>query len=345
MAIGADLFGRASVIRAVCGGGLACPQPRCGILGNVRFPSPWLGGLWWLLAAASVALAVGSSCTLELDTAISCGDGYVDEDAGEECDPGDPDSFEDVCGDSESDSDRLRCDPVTCQKLDDDFYCGRCGDDQLQRMTAQGEEECDGPDLGAAVCPSGVGEPKCLLDCTLDYSPCWACGNGVLDPNEECDLPQGGLIGPPRSCTELVPLTGKPYTSGFYNYCGEDCLFRRTGCGYCGNGVMEGPVAVDLVGGVSRDEFCDEGDVDDTKVNEAFPNSACEEGQRPVVACNDDCSDVELITPVRCCRVRGEPCPDNEDPVRCCFEIDNPTEPEACQPSLSPSGAWQQVCF
>ncbi|MEX1367595.1 MAG: hypothetical protein AB1Z98_30985 [Nannocystaceae bacterium] len=290
-------------------------------------------------------LMVGSSCTLELELGISCGDGYVDEESGEECDPGKPSSFESSCMDAGFEGVPGGCDPSTCELLNTEFDCGRCGDGELQPMTVEGEEECDGLDVGFMVCPGGVGVPTCRTDCTLDYSQCRTCGNGVLDPNEECDLPQGGLIGPPRSCTELAPLTGKPYTSGFYNYCGEDCLFRRTGCGYCGNGVLEGPVAVDLVGNLSQDEFCDEGDLDDAKVDEQFPNSMCGEGLRPVVVCNEECSDVELVTPARCCRISGAPCPNNEDPLRCCFEIDNPDEAEACQPSLSATGTWEQVCL
>lgn len=65
-----------------------------------------------------------------------------------------------------------------------------CGDGVIN-----GDELCDGEDLGDATCASvgvpGNGELLCNPECAFDTSQCVKCGNGDLDPGEDCD--DGGL--------------------------------------------------------------------------------------------------------------------------------------------------------
>lgn len=64
-----------------------------------------------------------------------------------------------------------------------------CGDGAIN-----GDELCDGDDLGDATCASvgvpGNGELLCV-DCAFDTSQCVKCGNGDIDPGEDCD--DGGV--------------------------------------------------------------------------------------------------------------------------------------------------------
>jgi len=77
--------------------------------------------------------------------------------------------------------------PVTCLpsclgwSYDACFHCGN--------GIREGLEECDGADIGAAVCPEGStgGSPVCTPSCDIDDTPCVLCGDGNLDPGELCD--------------------------------------------------------------------------------------------------------------------------------------------------------------
>ncbi len=63
-----------------------------------------------------------------------------------------------------------------------------CGDGIIN-----GDEDCDGDDMGGATCADydlGVADVlMCNIDCTIDTSQCPGpdCGNGILDDGEECD--------------------------------------------------------------------------------------------------------------------------------------------------------------
>jgi len=106
-----------------------------------------------------------------------------------------------------------------------------CGDGVLE-----GDEECDGTELGRASCVDigfDDGVLGCTNACTLDVSACvlFECDNGVLDPNEDCD---GARLGG-ESCE----------SQGFYSGdlgCTEACTFDTAGCNdapVCGNGIIE----------------------------------------------------------------------------------------------------------
>ncbi len=216
-------------------------------------------------------LILAPGCTLELDTEIACGDGFVDRTAGEACDPESPASFEDACKDIDP-ARNGACDPTTCR---------------------------------------------------LDLRACLAsCGNGALDPGEECDpatdAPSGpDVFGSQRSCTTLLATdTGTPYVGGETSRCQPDCQWDRTPCHRCGNERIEG------------EEVCDAGRVDLNDVD-AFCLSACvrpEDDERPNVVrcaarCAEDCMGYDTADQaLGCCIPTGEPA---HAGIPCCaFEED-----------------------
>ena len=104
----------------------------------------------------------------------------------------------------------------------------RCGNGVVE-----GEEVCDGTDLGGASCEDfgEQGVLGCHTDCTLDRTGCSAlCGNGVLDGSEACD---GSDLGD-TTCQTL----------GFYGgtlSCGSTCQLDSSACdGFCGDVVVNG---------------------------------------------------------------------------------------------------------
>ncbi len=98
-------------------------------------------------------------------------------------------------------------------------------------------EECDQEDLGGATCESlGFfgGQLLCDVSCLLDTSNCLllppTCGNGELDPDEECD--GADLAG--QTCQSLG-------FGGGALACSQDCAFDTTACtsSQCGNGQAD----------------------------------------------------------------------------------------------------------
>jgi len=143
-------------------------------------------------------LVLSSSCLLELDKEKSCGNGHV-EPGVEECDPGVPSSYEDLCEDPDREA---SCRPVECT-IDLSGCEDPCGNGVVDLF-----EECDpaqvtvpseGPTLGngPALCAELALQPEepyisgqlrdCLPNCRWDREPCGYCGNEALDPGEVCD--------------------------------------------------------------------------------------------------------------------------------------------------------------
>jgi cysteine-rich repeat protein len=154
----------------------------------------------------------------------------------------------------------------------------------------QSGEECDGADLGGQTC-EGLGFPggtlACAADCTLDTDRCnpAKCGDGLVGPDEKCDV--GGIDGapPPGFADETCQTRGFP--AGGTLACTGDCSAIVTvphcatstavaclrasdcpndeacvaGCVQCGNGFVD------------AGEECDEG-----SANGSGPNR-----------CRDDC--------------------------------------------------------
>ncbi len=286
-----------------------------------------------------IGCAAGNACLIELDRVIACGDGHVDEIAGEQCDPADPPSYLAACVGTSRPFGIGACDPDTCQLIITAEQCAKCGDGIID---VEAGEQCDGSNNGVA-CP-GSGTPSCTL-CRVDYGNCDTCGNGMIDEGEECDFAssRGGGIVSPRPCAGSMsqaplrsPYMTFPYTSGSTISCLPNCTFDRSSCGYCGNGGIDPPLRNSLYNdAVTLAEVCDGDDLDTALLADEYP--ACAQiGALANVACDSDCLDhVPRAGPV-CCLDAGEACPQDGDSLRCCFEYAHPEVEDACLPVLDP---------
>lgn len=302
-----------------------------------RLDSPRVGPVraWSVLLGAGLGAALGAACTLQIEPRISCGDGYVDEDAGEECEPGVPSTYENACRDINRPYGTAACDPYECTIINDLAQCALCGDGFVDELFG---EECDGDQLNGQSCQGGAGTLQCNA-CRLDYSACRSCGNGEIDAGEECD-PNAppDTLGSKPSCAMLDSPYGDalPYSSGLPGSCGEDCRWKRTTCGYCGNGSLETDgYVVDFDGSMALPERCDGQALDDDALEEAIADSTCTSTSadlRPVVECATNCRDFILVDlPQPCCYRADASCPTNDSLFRCCHELEHPEALEHCQ--------------
>jgi cysteine-rich repeat protein len=123
---------------------------------------------------ATREICLGGSCNLSI-----CGDGFLDAVRLEECDDGNA-----VAGDG--------CEATTCT-----FSCGAdadCGDEEA----CNGVETCDPASHACAPGAEVAGGTLCTMPggeaggCRSGSCVRRACGNGLLDPGEECD--DGNLV-------------------------------------------------------------------------------------------------------------------------------------------------------
>ncbi len=322
--------------------------PRCGMASTTparpaatpEAPGPRAG--WSVLLGAALGAAVGSACTLTLDKGRSCGDLYVDEEYGEECEPDLPDSYANACVGTTRPRGAAACDPESCTIVNTREQCAVCGDGIVDEDLG---EECDGDNLNGVVCPGGVGTLQCS-QCRFDTTYCQQCGNGILDEGEECDpnADPDDLVQSRPLCKDLEPYTlGKQYTSGQASGCRDDCRWDRSTCGYCNNGQIEKSALVDD-GVVATPEQCDGEDFDDDALEETFANSVCANVDAdlwPTIRICEGCFEITYAEDPRepCCVRPGSACPEEGGPLRCCSEIDldvDPTDegeppPERCQ--------------
>lgn len=120
-----------------------------------------------------------------------------------------------------------------------------CGNDMKE-----GDEECDGNDLGGLTCVDfgfQDGSLVCADDCTLFTNACSTCGDGQIAATEACDGNNfGGL-----TCVDLG------YAGGTLT-CSPDCSqVLETNCQQaptCGNGALDPGEACD--GGNLNGEDC-----------------------------------------------------------------------------------------
>jgi hypothetical protein len=102
-----------------------------------------------------------------------------------------------------------------------------CGDGVIN-----GNEECDGSQLGGKTCQSQGfqdGTLSCTDNCTFDTTGCSNCGDGILNGHELCD---GNQLGGKTCMTE--GFVGGQLT------CTSDCAsFDTSACHNCGNGVID----------------------------------------------------------------------------------------------------------
>ena len=295
-----------------------------------------------LLPGAGALLGALLGCTVGLPHRIACGDGYADAEAGEECDPQDPQSFARACEEREGLAGQARCDETTCQIVTSPELCAVCGDGAISPG-----EECDGDNLRNKKCPSGHDQVTCdPISCTFDLSECPRCGNGVLDPGEECDWNlAGGGFTQTVACATLPPLGEidyKPYTRGDVpiTACSQSCLLSRKPCSFCGDGEVDpahsdvGPSGVSIVRGA---ELCDGDAVDDEALSD-FCRTICKSSPddapsslalRCGASCGAECRSFTApeiegnpLAEAGCCVRGGESC----DPaIPCCYDLDNGT--------------------
>jgi hypothetical protein len=282
---------------------------------------------WGVLLGAGLGAALGWACTLSVDDGISCGDGYVDREAGEDCDPADVDSYIHACVGTSRPDGLAACDPQTCTIINTLEQCAVCGDGRVDGTLG---EECDGDELNGQSCPGGVGTLQCGPSCRFDLSACRSCGNQRIDAGEECD-PNASLDvltqGKP-TCAELEsPYPNRPYTDGFPGSCRDDCRWERTTCSYCGNGELDDTAFIDLERTTVKPEVCDGHDFDHVTVESDLSASLCTRADpdwRPIVRCEPDCFDFEPIQPESCCVKQNRACPADDADVQCCFASENP---------------------
>jgi len=120
---------------------------------------------------------------------------------------------------------------VSSETQTDDTSAAMCGDDTLQ-----GDEDCDGADLGDATCPLlgfDDGVLACDPQCHLITDACSTCGDGDIALTEACDGNQFGG----ETCVSLG------FGGGVLS-CADDCSALDTsGCQAlpsCGDGEQNG---------------------------------------------------------------------------------------------------------
>ena len=163
-----------------------------------------------------------NDCTV---TPTVCGDGTVD--AGEECDDGNTtngDGCSSVCA-----IEPLTCDGGACDPTEDCTNCpldcgacpGACGDG-----TVDPGEDCDGGNLSMTDCIDlgfTGGTLACDASCNFNTAGCTGggpvCGDGVIDPGEDCD---GTNLGG-STCSSLG-------FSGGTLSCNASCIFNTAAC-------------------------------------------------------------------------------------------------------------------
>lgn len=211
-----------------------------------------------------------NTCNVDCTWPDRCGDGIVQSGEGETCDDGVNDGSyggctpeclrAPQCGDSVVDTDYDEtCDDglnsgayETCNP--DCSLAAFCGDGSVDVVL--GGEQCDSTAMGGKTCTdlngNGVKEPgdydggglACTVDCAIDTSGCYVCGDGVKNGLEQCD--GTGLCGIDADCAGATCADfGFPENSGLA--CTFDCTLDLTGCdtATCGNGTING------------DELCD----------------------------------------------------------------------------------------
>jgi hypothetical protein len=265
------------------------------------------------LVLGAAGLLVG--CILDLTPTAACGDGVVDDDLGEECDPSAEDSP-----------------PCTAECRSILAYCGNGKLDP--------GEQCDLSDFGNKNCPSGKGYLSCTPACELSEATCDPCGNGVVDDGEECD-PRVDDVLQPKNCNEISPYPLKPYTSGRATQCTDKCFWYRGPCGYCGDDEVDGPTLVDLdyPDQTSKPEFCDGADADIADLRGFCDDNCPMSGLECTPRCLQDCSafDISQISTdeLQCCLPTNDDCPLPGAPAPCCaaydMRLDDLFADEACK--------------
>ncbi|MCA9661276.1 MAG: hypothetical protein KC486_23255 [Myxococcales bacterium] len=294
--------------------------------------------IWLRVALAGLTCGCLGACLVDLEHRVACGDGYADAVAGEECDPGDLNSYKNACQSRGFTAGLAHCNPETCKIEVSDEICAYCGDGVISPG-----EQCDSANLGNQRCLSGDNLLTCdPLTCMLNYDACPKCGDGdfVPDIGEECDWnydPGDDVEAEVIACEDLEPLGSiqyKGYSSGEVNFsaCTTRCQLARDNCSFCGDGVVDdaysdlGPMGINVLQGA---EVCDGADADQDVLDKHCKQLCLDDGLSELkVRCEFTCEGcTTLKSPPReeanCCVRGGSSC----DPgLPCCFAADNPGE-------------------
>lgn len=266
-----------------------------------------------------------------IDPTMACGDGYVDRDAGEECDPQDPDpngELEQACESAGyHPAGTAACDPRKCKIIANDVECAVCGDG---RINEDAGEQCEAGLEVDALCVDGTNAVECT-HCRFDYGKCPSCGNGEIDPPfEECDpYEAAGDLTEPIYCSDLDSKFPKPFTYGTTLHCLADCTYDRSSCSFCGDGEIDGaytPREEDEP--VMLAEKCD-GEAADPLALEPYCRQRCTGSilGSLVFDCNFDCAENCLSfvdvpdEELDCCIPPAETCPAQGSGYKCCWEL------------------------
>lgn len=148
-----------------------------------------------------------------------CGDGQLDP--GEQCDESELRLSDCPAVDSRFDGGTLGCNPGDCTY--DTSNCRGCGDGILED-----DENCEAGQLSGFTCEIldfGPGTLRCNQNCDFDTSGCGdpseLCGNGIVNPGEECD----SRILPGLTCDTIDDRF-----AGGTLFCTEDCRFDTSEC-------------------------------------------------------------------------------------------------------------------
>jgi hypothetical protein len=177
----------------------------------------------------------GESATCNVDcSSASCGDGIFNATAGEECDEAgrtgtcDGDCTFVGCGDGEVNASAGEaCDDAgESASCDADCTIAECGDPTINPTAG---EDCNGTELGGSTCVSegfAGGPLGCDAACHFDTTACFACGDGASNPGESCD---GDDLGG-QTCL------GLGFDGGMLA-CTGSCGYDTSGCYACGDGT------------------------------------------------------------------------------------------------------------
>jgi len=273
-------------------------------------------------------------CNPDCTLAPHCGDGEVNEDAGEVCDAG-PDfvvfggtepacgpdcqiapycgngiidgAFGEACDDGVNDGSHGGCNPDCSQ-------APFCGDG-----VTSGPEDCDD-----GVLNNGTPASECTTACTLK------CGDGMVDPGEECDDGEENenTWGSCRTDCTLAPYCGDGIRQPAFEAC-DDGL-NDGSWGTCAPGCVLGPRCGDGVIQDEAGERCDNAEAN-VPVNQGYGmEDGCTTRCLPTPYCGDravtngeTCDDgVNDGTPGHC----TPECDDFVDLVSCGDGVMNPGE-------------------